>query len=160
MIGINEERNVNWMSAIVAGLLATVVITITLSFSGTNIMKGLGGMILGASAGATAQYIVGGLMHLVIGVSYAVIFAVLFAPVSAWSTVTKGAVFGIAVTALALSMMPVMAAVMGGDAAANPCNPCGGGGSPYAALTSLANHVVYGLAVAFVYKGAKTSTSS
>ena len=80
-------------------------------------------MILGASAGTTAQYIVGGLMHLVIGVSYAVIFAVLFAPVSAWSTVTKGAVFGIAVTALALAMMPVMAAVMGGDAAANPCGP-------------------------------------
>ena len=98
-------RGVNWRSAIVAGLVATVVITITLALSGTNIMKALGGMMLGASAGATAQYMLGGLVHLMIGVLYGVVFAALFAPVSGWNTVTKGAVFGIAITALALALM-------------------------------------------------------
>ena len=35
----------------------------------------------------------------------------------------------------------------------NPCNPCGGGGSPYAGLISLINHIIYGLMLAFLYRG-------
>ena len=58
-------RSINWGSAVIAGLLGTVVITITLALSGTNIMKMLGGMMLGAGAGVVGQYIAGGLMHLI-----------------------------------------------------------------------------------------------
>ena len=107
----SDGRGINWGRAILAGLVGTVVITITLALSGTNIMKALGMMMLGAGTGTTAQYIAGGMMHLVIGVLYGVIFAVLFAPITAWNKLMKGAVFGVSITALALAMMPVMASV-------------------------------------------------
>ena len=35
-------RSVNWGSAVIAGLLGTVAITVTLALSGTNIMKAPG----------------------------------------------------------------------------------------------------------------------
>ena len=43
----------------------------------------------------------GGLVHLVIGVFYAVVFAALFAPITGWSKYTKGAIFGVAKTNVA-----------------------------------------------------------
>ncbi len=57
MAETTDGSGVNWGSAIVAGLVATVVITITLWLSGTNIMMSLGGMMLGAGESTTAQYI-------------------------------------------------------------------------------------------------------
>jgi hypothetical protein len=36
-------------------------------------------------------------------------------------------------------------------AAGNPCNPCGGGSSPYSGLMSVVNHLIYALTLAFVY---------
>jgi hypothetical protein len=35
---------------------------------------------------------------------------------------------------------------------ANPCNPCGGGSSPLSSVMSLINHLIYALALAFIYK--------
>ncbi len=50
-------RTVNWQRAIIAGVVATIIITITMWISGTNIISGLGMMILGAGSGQAAQYI-------------------------------------------------------------------------------------------------------
>lgn len=87
------DRGVNWGSAIIAGLVGAVAITITLALSGTNIMKMLGVMMLGSGASVAAQYMAGGLVHLMIGVLYGVVYAALFAPVSAWNKIIKGARF-------------------------------------------------------------------
>ncbi len=35
----------------------------------------------------------------------------------------------------------------------NPCNPAGGAASPYGGVVSLINHLIYGLVLAFLYKG-------
>ena len=57
MAETTNTRGVNWGRAIVAGLVGTVVITITLWLSGTNITMAMGGMMLGPGASTTAQYI-------------------------------------------------------------------------------------------------------
>ncbi len=96
-----------------------------------NFVKVLG-MMLAPTAGVTAQYVVGGLVHLFIGLSYAMVYAVFFGSLSGWSIGTKGVVFGLAITALAFAGMPIMGSMMCGGAAnpcaatatANPCNPC------------------------------------
>lgn len=120
-----EGRSIDWMRAIMAGLIATVVITVSMALFGTNIMKMLGGMILGQGASPLMQYLVGGAIHFMVGLFYGVAYAFLFGPIRVWHPLLKGAVFGTAITALALAMMPVMAAMIGGGAS-GPGNPCGG----------------------------------
>lgn len=118
------ERSVDWGWAVVAGIVATVVITISLGLFGMNIVKMLGSSMM-PSAGAGAQYAVGGVIHMMVGLVFAVAYAMLFAQVRPWGLFLRAAVFGTALTAVALVGMPVMMAMMGGGAgAANPCNPC------------------------------------
>lgn len=115
----------NWTKAVVAGIVATLIMTITMALFGQNIVKMLGSMILGAGAGTAAQYFVGGLMHFVVGIVYALIYAWFFGPIKARGPLLKGTVYGFALTGMALATMPVMSSLMGGGAA-NPCNPCAG----------------------------------
>ncbi|HVT44516.1 MAG TPA: hypothetical protein VMT00_09000 [Thermoanaerobaculia bacterium] len=128
-----SPRGINWSSALIAGLVATAAITMTLALFGTNIMKMLGSTMLGEEASAAAQYTVGGMLHLTVGLVYGILFAWLFGPVAIWNRLLKGIVYGLAVTAVALATMPVMMAMMGGGGAANPCaasNPCTAAGNP------------------------------
>lgn len=121
----------NLTHIMVGGLLATVVVTITMLISGTDIAKGLGIMLIGGNASETAQYGAGGVMHLAVGIAYSALYAFLFSPVTEWNRLIKGIIFGVFVTAIALSFMPMMASMLAGDAksASNPCaaqahNPC------------------------------------
>ncbi len=123
-----NPRSLDLSRALVAGLVATIIMTVVMAFFGMNLMKMLGGMFLpGSSTGV--QYAVGGAMHLMVGLIYAVIFAWLFGRVRVWHPVVKGTIYGLAIGAIALAVMPVAAAVMGGGAAANPCNPCAAKGA-------------------------------
>ncbi len=81
-------------------------------------------------------------MHFAVGVFYDVVFATLLTPVSNWSKITQGAIFGLAITALALAFMPIIVSPMSG-----------GGGSAYAAFTRLVHHVIFGVSLALLYKG-------
>lgn len=124
--GGEVRARVDWGRAIVAGLLATVIMTVTMALFGMNIMKSLGTMLLRGSTSTMMQYLVGGLMHFMMGIVYALIYAALVAPRLPWHPVAKGALYGAVLTVIALVMMPVMASALGGRGAANPCNPCGG----------------------------------
>lgn len=123
----------DWVSVIVASIIATVAVTITFSLSGNDIVKTLGMMILGGDSSLMMQYTVGGVMHVAVGLAYGVLFALFFIPVQVWNKVTKGILFGFVITAVALTLMPSLASVFAGGqtAAANPCapaaNPCAGG---------------------------------
>lgn len=212
----------SWPRAITAGLIATIAITMSLALFGMNIMKSLGSMML-PNATVAMQYLAGGLFHLAVGLFYGVVYAGLFGKVREWNPLFKGAVFGLAITAIALAVMPIMAAMMPGGAgnpcnpcasagaanpcnpcaakavnpcnpcaakaanpcnpcaakaanpcnpcaakaattpgaaknacstggAGNPCNPCGGGQSAYSGLISAVNHLIYGIALALVYR--------
>lgn len=131
---MTNDTKVSWTSVIVASIVATVVVTITFMISGNNIVKALGMMILGNSASTNLQYLVGGAMHLAVGIAYGILFALFFAPVRAWNKFIKGILFGFVITAVALTLMPVMATVVSGAHAPanNPCvaqiqNPCNPG---------------------------------
>lgn len=134
-----RQTKINWSSALIAGLIATVVITITMAIFGQNIMKMLGSTMLGEDASVGAQYLVGGMFHLMVGLIWGVLYAWLFGPVRVWNPLLKGIVYGLAITAIALATMPIMMAMMGGGGAGNPCaaNPCAAG-NPCAAANPCA----------------------
>ncbi len=133
MVGETAKSRVDWGRALLAGLVATVIITISMGLFGMNIMKSLGSMMLGPGSSASTQYVVGGLMHLMVGVGYGLVYAALVAPVRRWPALLKGLVFGLSITAIALAAMPIMGAMMSKGGASNPCNPCGAqAGAPQA----------------------------
>lgn len=120
----------SWSRALTAGLIATVVMTVVMMLTGMNIMKMLGEMIA-PGAGTAAQYTIGGAMHLMIGLVYGIIYAWLFGQVREWNPFVKGAVYGLAITGIALAAMPAMSALMpGGGDAGNPCGAAAGAGNP------------------------------
>lgn len=140
MLTILNTQRISPANVLIAGLAATVVVTITMIMSGTNIMQALGGMLLGMDASVTARYLAGGTVHLAVGLTYGVFFALFFAPVSEWNKITKGVIFGFFITVMALVFLPLAASMMSGKsvtqapnsraaAATNPCNP----GTPKAA---------------------------
>jgi len=175
----------SWSRAIVAGFIATAAITVSMALFGMNFTKSLGSMIL-PNASMTLQYLAGGISHLMVGLFYGVVYAWFFGRVREWNPLLKGAVFGLAIAAVASATMPLMASIMPGGRAANPCNPCagkasnpcnpcaakpanpcnpcaaktpnpcnpcgGGGQNPYSGLVTAINHLVYGLALALVYR--------
>jgi hypothetical protein len=118
----------NWSRAFLAGLAATVVMTIVMVAMGMNIMKSMGAMMVGQNASPGLQYAVGGTIHLMIGLIYGFIFAWLFGRVTEWNRFIKGAVYGLAIAAIAFAAMPLMSSVVGGGkSASNPCHTAKGG---------------------------------
>jgi hypothetical protein len=120
--------------------------TIVMVTMGMNIMKSLGMMMVGQSASVGLQYAVGGTIHLMIGLFYGFLFAWLFGRVREWNRFIKGAVYGLAIAAIALVAMPLMSSMAGGGGVSNPChmtqagatNPCHGQSSkqPMASTSS------------------------
>src|SRR5947209_40243 len=124
VVSSQPARSFSWSRALLAGLVATIVMTIVMVAMGMNLPKSLGSMFVGSNASATTQYAVGGTMHLMIGLIYGVIFAWLVGRVIEWNRFIKGTVYGLAIAAVALAAMPLMSAMMGGGKGAG--NPCGG----------------------------------
>jgi len=120
-----KRETMDWPGTLLAGVAATIVVTLTMLATGTNILEALGGMLAGPDAGVGQIYLMGGLMHLAVGLAYAVLFTLVFVRVRDWSAGTKGLVFGFVITVFALVFMPLMAGVVTGHggAGANPCSP-------------------------------------
>ena len=112
-----------WGSAIVAGLVATIIMTVVMYFEGINITKMLGMMLMGSDAGIGSQYAAGGVLHFAVGIFYGIVYAAVFAPLK-MCTLFKAFIFGIIITGIAFFGMPIMANMLAEDGAANPCNPC------------------------------------
>ena len=137
MSAVSNMQRISPVNIIVASVAATIVVTITMMLSGTDIIKALGGMALGMDAGTTEKYMAGGVVHLAVGLVYGILFTLFFAPVSEWNKLTKGVIFGFFITVMALVFMPLAASMVSGKwagqaanpcaaAAANPCNPAMG----------------------------------
>ena len=138
--------------ALLAGVVATVVMTVVMALVGSGGMpRMMGSALLGSSSSATAQWAAGLVLHLGIGVSYALVFAVIiaFLPAAKVKVWLAGGIFGLALTLPAiLAMGPFMdtPAAVGGNSTemagnpcgpseakqsgGNPCNPCGEKGAP------------------------------
>lgn len=124
------QKSPDWGRALVAGVIATVAITLSMLVQGNNVFLTLGGMLM-PSGGEGMKYVVGGLMHFMIGIVYALVYAAIFTRVQLPSF-AKGAIWGVILTVVALVMMPVMSSMLGGGAGnpCNPCNPCAAAANP------------------------------
>ena len=77
---MDKLRSINWRSALLAGLVATAVMTVFMTIVGSGGMpKMMGALLLGSSSSVAAQWIVGLSLHGVIGLTYGLIFAELVA---------------------------------------------------------------------------------
>ncbi len=132
-------RSLNPGSAVLAGLAGTAVMTILMSAAPLvglppmDIMGALGSLVPGAPT-----YLVGGFIHFGIGVTLAILYALLFAsrlPGPGW---LRGALFSLLPWLFAITLMaPTMAAIQSvlqpeaqaalpaNPCAASPANPCG-----------------------------------
>ncbi|NGX47080.1 MAG: hypothetical protein K1000chlam3_00449 [Chlamydiae bacterium] len=68
----------NFSSAIWASILATIIMTIVMYFLDMNIMVALG---MAAGMEGTTILVVGGLIHLCVGIVYGLIYALIFEPI-------------------------------------------------------------------------------
>lgn len=125
-------KSVNLGSAILAGLVGTLAMTALMyaaplmGLPPMDLLQALGGLFpLGIS-----PYVVGGLMHLGIGVTLALLYAVVFERILQGPRWVRGAIFSLVPWLFAVTLMgPAMAWV---QAAVNPpveaqtvVNPCG-----------------------------------
>lgn len=125
-------KSVRLGSAIVAGLVGTLAMTglmyaaPLMGLPQMDLLSALGGLF----PVGTSPYVVGGLIHLGIGVTLAVLYAVIFERILPGPRWARGAVFALLPWLFAITLMgPAMAWV---EAAVNPAtnaqqavNPCG-----------------------------------
>jgi MFS-type transporter involved in bile tolerance (Atg22 family) len=104
-------NKIDWKRAVLAGLIATVVITVTMALFGQNIAAMLGGMIA-PDASTGTQYALGGMMHLAVGLAYGLLYAWLLGPVRAHGRTLKGVLYGAALAGIALAVMPAASAMI------------------------------------------------
>lgn len=105
------HQGLKWGRAIVASLIAIVVFTITMGIFGVNNIKDLGNIIMlgttlmGSDAGMTIQYVVGGVLYVLIGIIYGVIYCGIISPLGA-NHLLKGVLYGTVLSAIAIIGLP------------------------------------------------------
>ena len=105
------HQGLKWGRAIVASLIAIVVFTVTMALFGMNIIKDLGNIILlgttlmGTDAGLTTQYLVGGVLYVLIGIVYGVIYCGIISPLGA-NHLLKGVLYGTVLSVIAIFGLP------------------------------------------------------
>ncbi len=105
------HQGLKWGRAIVASLIAIVVFTVTMAIFGVNTIKDLGNIILlgttlmGTDAGLTTQYLVGGVLYVLIGIIYGVIYCGIISPLGA-NHLLKGVLYGTVLSVIAIFGLP------------------------------------------------------
>ena len=98
-------KRFSFSSAIFAGFIATVVMTIFMAFFDMNIMKMLG-MTMGKTG--TMAYIYGGIIHLVIGLIYGFFYGLIIQPIfHRLPGFLTGLIYGVIIFVIALIFTPM-----------------------------------------------------
>ena len=145
----------NILNAVIAGLVATVVFTMILMMAPK---MGLPKMdivsLLGSMFGKPNQAL-GWMMHLMMGVVFAVIYAFLWSSGIGAATWTSGLVFGAVywlIVGMVMAMIPMMhAGIKSGAVQAPGIWMTGNGGGVMAFMGGLVGHAIFGAVVALVY---------
>lgn len=137
----NEKKSCSsccpFMLACWAGLVATAVMTIAMLLAGNDSSKNLGEMFIGTGQSSLMTYLVGGGIHLLVGVIFAFTYVFLFTKCG-MPALLKGIIFAVLITAVAWYGFPILgkvASLIRGDEQVvmnpcsmekemNPCNPC------------------------------------
>lgn len=140
----DEHRAIDWLQAIVVGLLATHVMNVTGFWqAGLGLMQMDVGAMLAANMGQ--GYVWGQLAHYLNGIVLAVIYARWIMAILPGGPVAKGLAYGL-LTTVAAGIIVAPLAAEAGIFFTNAPNP------GLMVLSSLTAHLAYGLAVALAYR--------
>lgn len=103
----SQRSSINILKAVKAGFFATTIAAIALLSSGMIPPIYWGEMIVGKSTGLITQFIAGGTFMFIIGLSYGLIYAILFAPIRLpFYPLTNTLIFSIILTTIAVVVAP------------------------------------------------------
>ena len=145
----------NFLAAIAAGVVATIVFTIVMVMApkmGMPEMDIVG--MLGSMFGVPANRMMGWVMHLMMGVIFAIIYALLWNAGVGSASLGSGALFGVAhflIVGLMFGVMPMIHAGIKSGAVPAPGVYMLSSGGLMGFMGGLIGHVVFGLVVALVY---------
>ncbi len=144
----------NLLNAVIAGLVSTVVFTTILMMApkmGMPKMDIVG--LLGSMFGRPNQAL-GWMMHLMMGVIFALIYAFLWSNGIGAATWTGGLIFGAVhwlIAGLVMGMIPMMHAGIKSGAVQAPGLWMTNNGGAMAFMGGLVGHMIFGVVVALVY---------
>lgn len=146
----------NVPSAVVSGLVATLVFTMILTMAPKMGMPKMDIVsLLGSMFSAKTNLVLGWMMHLMMGVVFALIYAFLWSNGIGAATWTGGLVFGAIhwlIVGVIMAMIPMMhAGIKSGAVQAPGMWMTGNGGGLMAFMGGLFGHIIFGIVVALVY---------
>lgn len=146
----------NVLAAIVAGLIATLVFTAVLMMAPRMGMPDMDIVsLLGSMFSAKSNLALGWMMHLMMGVIFALIYTFLWSSGVGAATWRFGLIFGAVhwlVVGMLMLMIPMMhVGIRSGKVNAPGAYMTANGGGPMAFMGGLAGHMLFGLLVALVY---------
>ena len=141
--------------AIIAGLVATMVMSMVMVMAPKMGMPKMEiWTMLGSMFQKNGNSLLGWVMHLMMGVVFAIMYAVLWSLGIGKATVAYGAVFGVAhwiVAGMVMGMVPMMHAGIKAGTVKAPGLYMMSDGGMMAFVGGLIGHVVFGITVALVY---------
>jgi len=146
----------NILNAVIAGLVATIVFTMVLKMAPKMGMPKMDIVsLLGSMFSAKSNQALGWMMHLMIGIVFALIYAFLWSSGIGAATWTSGLVFGAIhwlIVGMAMGMIPMMhVGIKSGAVQAPGLWMTGNGGGVMAFMGGLVGHAIFGVLVALVY---------
>ncbi len=145
----------NILSAVIAGLVSTVVFTVILMMAPKMGMPKMDIVsLLGSMFSAKTNLVLGWMMHLMMGVVFALIYAFLWSSGIGAATWTSGLVFGAVhwlIVGVIMAMIPMMHVGIKSGAVQAPGMWMTNNGGAMAFMGGLVGHMIFGAVVALVY---------
>jgi len=146
----------NILNAVIAGLVATVVFTMVLMMAPKMGMPKMDIVsLLGSMFSAKSNLALGWMMHLMMGVVFALIYAFLWSNGIGLATWLNGLIFGAIhwlIVGVMMAVIPMMhVGIKSGAVQAPGMWMTGNGGGMMAFMGGLVGHMIFGVVVALVY---------
>jgi hypothetical protein len=145
----------NILNSVIAGIIATIVFTTVLMMAPKMGMPKMDIVsLLGSMFSAKTNLALGWMMHLMMGVVFALIYAFLWANGIGAATWTGGLIFGAVhwlVVGVIMSMIPMMHVGIKSGAVQAPGMWMTNSGGIMAFMGGLVGHMIFGVVIALVY---------
>ncbi len=145
----------NILSAVIAGIVASLVFSIVLAMAPRMGMPKMDIVdLLGSMFSGKSNLVLGWMMHIMMGVVFALIYAFLWTSGVGTATWLSGVIFGAAqwlVVGMAMGMIPMMHAGIKSGAVQAPGLWMTNNGGAMAFMGGLVGHIIFGAVIALVY---------
>jgi len=145
----------NILSAVIAGIVASLVFSIVLAMAPCMGMPKMDIVdLLGSMFSGKSSPVLGWMMHLMMGIVFAVIYAFLWSSGIGAATWLNGVIFGAVqwlVVGMAMGMIPMMHVGIKSGAVQAPGLWMTNNGGLMAFMGGLVGHMIFGIVIALVY---------